>query len=245
MPADLFDIDLSWYQWPDFARVALVLAGVVGVVLLVRGLRWLHGRRAEAVGSSGPPQPTGRVSRHAETHDDESSEYVMSHEGHEELSTRAPDPVLRVLHRIMRFAAYLLSIAMVIVILEGVVSVIRTLAIAMTTPPFFVVPDIVTTFGAFLAVLIAYEIFSNITLYIRSDVFPVKLVVATAVMAIARKIIILDMDDYTALDLVGLGAIVIGLGVTYWLISIADASAAASKDTTSPQALAPGSKAPK
>jgi uncharacterized membrane protein (DUF373 family) len=71
-------------------------------------------------------------------------------------------------------------------------------------------------------VLIAYEIFANITLYIRTDVFPVKLVVATALMAIARKIIIMDMDEYSALDLVGIGAIVIGLGVSYWLVALAD-----------------------
>ena len=141
---------------------------------------------------------------------------------HQELPTRAPDPVLRVLHRIMHLATYVLAIAMVVVILEGVVSVIHTLYLSMSRPPFFLVPDIVKTFGAFLAVLIAYEIFANITLYIRSDVFPVKLVVATAVMALARKIIILDMDEYTALDLIGIGAMMLGLGVSYWLISQAD-----------------------
>ena len=110
---------------------------------------------------------------------------------------------------------------MVVVILEGVVSVIHTLYLSMTTPQFLIVPDIVKTFGAF-AVLISYEIFANITLYIRSDVFPVKLVVATAVMAVARKIIVLDIDEYTALDLIGIGAVVLGLGVAYWLISQAD-----------------------
>ncbi len=142
--------------------------------------------------------------------------------GHQELPTQETDPVLRVLHRIMHLATYVLAIAMVVVILEGAVSVIHTLYLSMTTPPFFIVPDIVKTFGAFLAVLIAYEIFANITLYIRSDVFPVKLVVATAVMALARKIIILDMEEYTALDLIGIGAVVLGLGVSYWLISQAD-----------------------
>jgi len=238
---DLPDIDVSWYQWPDFARVALVLAAVVGIVLLWRVLRQLLGGRSQA-GGSGPPARShgGRGSEGID--DDHASEITMNANNHEELPTEAPDPVLRVLHRIMRFAAYLLAIAMVIVILEGVVSVIRTLVIAMSTPPFFMVPDIVKTFGAFLAVLIAYEIFSNITLYIRSDVFPVKLVVATAVMAIARKIIILDMAEYTALDLIGMGVIVIGLGITYWLISVADANARASSAATNPKALVPGSK---
>ncbi|MCF8005221.1 MAG: phosphate-starvation-inducible PsiE family protein, partial [Chromatiaceae bacterium] len=104
-------------------------------------------------------------------------------------------------------------------------------------------PDIIKTFGAFLAVLIAYEIFSNIRLYIRSDVFPMKLVVATAIMAIARKIIILDMAEYSALDLVGMGVIVVGLGITYWLISLADRDAAAKdQPPVAASSLLPGSK---
>ena len=143
---------------------------------------------------------------------------------HEEFPTRAPDPVLRALHRVLRLATYVLAIAMVVVILEGVASVIHALYVSMSQPPYFMVPDIVKTFGVFLAVLIAYEIFANITLYLRTDVFPVKLVVATAVMAIARKIIILDTDDYTAMDLVGIGAVVLALGIAYWLISQADAA---------------------
>jgi uncharacterized membrane protein (DUF373 family) len=143
---------------------------------------------------------------------------------HEEFPTQAPDPVLRLLHRILRVATYVLAIAMVLVIIEGVASVIHALYVTMSQPPYFMVPDIVQLFGVFLAVLIAYEIFANITLYLRSDVFPVKLVVATAVMAIARKVIILDMEDYTALDLMGIGAIVLALGIAYWLISQADAA---------------------
>jgi uncharacterized membrane protein (DUF373 family) len=63
-------------------------------------------------------------------------------------------------------------------------------------PPVFLlsISDILATFGAFLAVFIAIETFIIITLYIRNNVLPVKLVVATA-------------------------AAVLVLGITYWLIS--------------------------
>ena len=57
--------------------------------------------------------------------------------------------------------------------------------------------DIFYTFGAFMAVLIAVEIFINIRLYLGTNVFPVQLVVATALMAIARKVIVLDFDTLT------------------------------------------------
>ncbi len=141
---------------------------------------------------------------------------------HEELPTDYTDPILRWMHRVLRVAAYALSIAMVLVILEGVVSVMRNVYLNLAGAPYFIITDIIETFGAFLAALIAYEIFANITLYIGSDVFPIKLVVATALMAVARKVIVLDMDDYTAFDLVGVGAVLLALGITYWLVSQSD-----------------------
>ena len=212
---------LSWWHWPDFARVAVVLAAVAGAGALGT---WLARRRR---GTGSASRPAERAPRQAAAAPAPDGGRAMSRAPahHEEFPTRAPDPVLRLLHWILRFATYVLAIAMVVVILEGVLSVIHTLYLTMSRPPYFMVPDIVKTFGVFLAVLIAYEIFANITLYLRSDVFPVKLVVATAVMAIARKIIILDMDDYTAMDLVGIGAVVLALGIAYWLISRADATA--------------------
>lgn len=229
MAAEASGVGIPWWDLPDYARVALVLAGVVimaglGTLLVRLRRRRTTGQPHGALTDAGSRRQRRQYGIHAETAvpamNTPSSEHKQN--GHQELPTQEPDPVLRVLHRIMHLATYVLAIAMVVVILEGVISVIHTLYLSMTKPPFFIVPDIVKTFGAFLAVLIAYEIFANITLYIRSDVFPVKLVVATAVMAVARKIIILDMDEYTALDLIGIGAVVLGLGVSYWLISQAD-----------------------
>ncbi|WP_462329865.1 phosphate-starvation-inducible PsiE family protein [Thiohalocapsa halophila] len=211
---------LPWWDWPDFARVALVLATVAAAGLL--GTLLVRAARR----SSGPPvRPPGRRPRlPAGMHAPQEGQSMSGGPAeHEEFPTRAPDPVLRTMHRVLRVATYVLAIAMVVVILEGVASVIHTLYVNMSSPPYFMVPDIVKMFGVFLAVLIAYEIFANITLYLRTDVFPVKLVVATAVMAIARKVIILDMEEYSALDLVGIGAVVLALGIAYWLISQADA----------------------
>ncbi|TVQ91209.1 MAG: hypothetical protein EA400_05105 [Chromatiaceae bacterium] len=140
--------------------------------------------------------------------------------GHEELPMRGPDRLLRLLHWILRMAAYALAITMVVVILEGVASVVMTVYKHLVSEPWFIIPNIVQTFGAFLAVLIAYEIFANITLYIRTDVFPLKLVLATAMMAVARKIIV--MDDYAQGELIGMGALLLGLGLAYWLVAMAD-----------------------
>jgi uncharacterized membrane protein (DUF373 family) len=113
---------------------------------------------------------------------------------------------------------------MVLVIIWGIGDVIWFIYQHLVEPPFMIlkITDILEIFGAFLAVLIAIEIFLNITLYLREDVIHVKLVVATALMAIARKVIVFDFSQLGYEHVVATGAVVLSLGITYWLISKRD-----------------------
>jgi uncharacterized membrane protein (DUF373 family) len=208
-------------DWPNSLFLSVVALGFVVVVALIL----VSARLLQAWRPTRPPDHT--VARSVSEPDGTDRKAPIdppnAHgSGHEELPTSHHDSVLAFMHRILRVAAYVLAITMLIVILEGVVSVVRTVVLNMSQPPYLIIPDIVKTFSAFLAVLIAYEIFANITLYIRSDVFPVKLVIATALMAVARKVIVLDLNELTAWDVLGLGGLVLGLGVAYWLVSQAD-----------------------
>ena len=139
---------------------------------------------------------------------------------HEELSLDEEDRLMNILHHTIRGAVKVLAVLMVFTILWGVVDVVYILYQQLLAPTFttFTIRDIVTTFGAFMAVLIAIEIFINITLYIRKDVIHVKLVVATALMAIARKVIIFDFSKITPLYIFGTATVVLAVGITYWLI---------------------------
>ena len=138
-----------------------------------------------------------------------------------DLTQEHEDPFLEFLHRIIRFAVKVLAVLMVIVIVWGIGDVIYVLYQRIISPPFLLlsINDILATFGAFLAVLIAIEIFINISMYIKTDVIPVRLVVATALMAISRKVIIFDFEKVTPPFILGTAAVVLALGVTYWLIS--------------------------
>ena len=131
------------------------------------------------------------------------------------------DPFIEFLHRIIRLAVKILAGLMVVVIVWGIGDVVYVLYQRLIEPPFLLlsINDILATFGAFLAVLIAIEIFINITMYLKTDVIPVRLVVATALMAISRKVIIFDFDKITPPFVLGTSATVLALGVTYWLIS--------------------------
>jgi uncharacterized membrane protein (DUF373 family) len=139
---------------------------------------------------------------------------------HEELPENHDDPLLNFLHATIRFAIKILACLMVLVIYWSIADVVYVLYQKLSTPPYFLldVEDILQTFGAFMLVLIAVEIFINIRLYLGSSVIPVELVVATALMAVARKVIVLDLKLISAEQIIGLALVTIALGVTYWLI---------------------------
>jgi len=141
-------------------------------------------------------------------------------ETHEELPIEHDDPFVQALNRTIRIAVKFLALLMVLVIILGVFDVLFVLYEKILSPPQFLmtIEDMLATFGAFLTVLIAIEIFLNITLYIRSDIIPVKLVVATALMAISRKVIVFDFKHLPPEYVTASAWVVIALGVTYWLI---------------------------
>lgn len=143
------------------------------------------------------------------------------HDDDNHLSSAQADPLVRRLNGVIRFAIRLLAVLMVLVILLSVADVGFVLFEKLAEPPYLMLTlsDIFAVFASFLVVLIAIEIFANITLYLRDDVIHVKLVVATALMAIARKVIVLDFQQVSPAYLYGTGLIVLALGVTYWLVA--------------------------
>lgn len=134
----------------------------------------------------------------------------------------SPDRLSTGLRAVIRAAVRALAVMMTLLIVVGAVDVAWTLWNKMVNAtPMFVLTmsDILSTFGAFMAVLIAVEIFVNITMYLRDDVIHVKIVVATALMAIARKVIILDFNKVSAEYVFGIAAVILATGLAYWLVA--------------------------
>jgi|TARA_R110000851_G_scaffold67191_3_gene151592 uncharacterized membrane protein (DUF373 family) len=139
---------------------------------------------------------------------------------HEELPQDHSDQLLKVLHRTIRFAIRILAVLMVLVIFWSVADVVYVIYSKVIVPPYFLLDaeDILETFGAFMLVLIAVEIFINIRLYLGSNIIPVELVIATALMAVARKVIVLDLKLVSSEHIIGLALVTIALGISYWLV---------------------------
>ncbi|MFN2436524.1 MAG: phosphate-starvation-inducible PsiE family protein [Desulfotignum sp.] len=130
------------------------------------------------------------------------------------------EPLIQKLRIVIRFCVRSLAVLMTLVILWGVVDVAWEIYGKLRTPPVLLmsISDILATFGAFMAVLIAIEIFINITIYLRDDVIHVKIVMATALMAIARKVIILDFNVVEPNFMFATAAVVFATSIGYWLV---------------------------
>ncbi len=73
-------------------------------------------------------------------------------------------------------------------------------------------------FGIFLNILIALELLENISAYLRKHIIQVELVIVTSLIAVARKIILFNLDKKSALDLMALAIALIALSSSYWII---------------------------
>lgn len=140
---------------------------------------------------------------------------------HVELDPEHEDVIVRMCNRLIRHGVRVMSVLMLVVIALAIADAGFTVYQKLVAPPVMIleVSDLLTVFSAVLVVLIAIEIYTNITLYLTADVIHIKLVVATALMAVARKVITLDDKNLEPHYFLGYAAICLALGVTYWLIA--------------------------
>lgn len=127
---------------------------------------------------------------------------------------------LSFLGRIEGWVAKILSIMMLLVIFLSVFQLGRVLFVELTSvSPFdYSTRVLFTIFGLFLNVLIAFEILENITAYLKKHVIQLELVIVTSLIAVARKIIILDLEKTAGIDLIALATAIFALSVSYWIV---------------------------
>ncbi|MBO9452990.1 phosphate-starvation-inducible PsiE family protein [Tropicibacter sp. R16_0] len=113
---------------------------------------------------------------------------------HVELDPDHEDAVVRWCNRMIRHGVRVMSVLMLVIIALAIIDAGFTTFQKLVEPPVYIleVSDLLAVFSAVLVVLIAIEIYTNISLYLTADVIHIKLVVATALMAVARKVITLD-----------------------------------------------------
>jgi uncharacterized membrane protein (DUF373 family) len=106
------------------------------------------------------------------------------------------------------------------------VIVVATLELAwvivhdILSPPILLleISELLEIFGLFLLVLIGIELLEMIKVYLKDKVVHVEVVFMVAMVAIARKVVILDVNELSGITLVGIGIVIIALSGGYYLV---------------------------
>jgi uncharacterized membrane protein (DUF373 family) len=79
------------------------------------------------------------------------------------------------------------------------------------------VDQLMTMFGGVLIILIGVELAESMHAYLHDHIVHVELVIEIAMIAIARKIIILDVTHLDPLTLFGISSLLLALAVAFFL----------------------------
>ena len=90
----------------------------------------------------------------------------------------------------------------------------------IVTPPLFLleINELLEIFGFFLLVLIGVELLETIRAYLVESVVHVEIVLEVALIAIARKVIILDLEKYDSLTVLGIAGLIIAVATAFFAV---------------------------
>jgi len=91
-------------------------------------------------------------------------------------------------------------------------------------PPRFIIDanGLMDLFSILLVLMIGLELLETVKTYLKEDIVHVETIILVAIIAIARKVIVWDFDKYQVYELLSLAAMILGLGITYFLIKRAN-----------------------
>ena len=127
---------------------------------------------------------------------------------------------MKYLEKIERLLVLSLLVMMVSIVILSTVELGWIIIKDIITPPMFLldINELLDIFGMFLLVLIGIELLETVKMYLSSKTVHVEVVFTVAMIAIARKVIILDIKEVSSLTLIGIGVIILALSTGYFLL---------------------------
>ena len=132
--------------------------------------------------------------------------------------------MIEIVNKFEKIVYEFLMALLMFVLVASLAELVWSIFQSLTNDPVFLLEshELITVLGAFLLVLIGIELLDTIKAYFRENVIHVEIVVLLAIIAIARKVILLDPTAISGIEfgieLMGIGVIVVGLAGGYYLI---------------------------
>lgn len=128
--------------------------------------------------------------------------------------------MINFLNRFERIITIALILLMVVVVTLATLDLGWGIIQELTKPPyiFIDVEKLLDIFGLFLLVLIGIELLDTIRAYLTEHVVHEEVILAAALIAIARKVIVLDVKKTDPMVIFGIAAIILAVTAAYWVV---------------------------
>jgi len=73
-------------------------------------------------------------------------------------------------------------------------------------------------FGFFLIVLIGFELYETVKLYLKENVFHGEVILMVSLIAVARKVIILDYTEENPMSIIAIAVLIAAISLGYYLL---------------------------
>ena len=109
---------------------------------------------------------------------------------------------------------------MMLAVLLSAIELAVVLVQELLKPPLLLlnIAEMLEVFGFFLMVLIGLELLETIKAYLEEDRVHAEVVFLVALVAVSRKVIILDYKEMSAESLLGMAALIVALAAGYFLV---------------------------
>lgn len=123
---------------------------------------------------------------------------------------------------VKRWMSLVVLFLMVIIVLSSVIelSIVLFQEIFNTADNvlFLEIDELFKLFSFVFIILIGFELMETVEMYFKKNIVHAEVVLLVGVIAVSRKVILLDLDKYDPVSIIGLGVIILSLGGCYFLI---------------------------
>ena len=133
--------------------------------------------------------------------------------------------MLRLLEIYEKWITGFLLLLMSIVVAFSIIDLAWAIMQEILKPPTLLidVENLLDLFGLFLLVLIGVELLDTLRAYLNEHVVHEEVILGAALIAVARKVIVLDIKQYNGFQLVGIALVIMAITSAYWITKRAHA----------------------
>lgn len=130
------------------------------------------------------------------------------------------EKMITFLKKFEHYIVIALIFMMMLVIIVATVELGWIIIQNLLRPPTFllIIPDLLEIFGFFMLVLIGIELLETIKAYLLENVIQYKIILEVALIAIARKVIILELEKYEGATIIGTAGLILAVAIACYLV---------------------------